>query len=155
MLICKKCNTTLKRLPIEKFVHYELDYPVTEYLEVNYCENCGARDYIQEASRCMVCGGFSAEYDERSFCICKECVDQYKTVENALKIGNEYPCNAEINEFVATIFTNEEINNILIDYVKSNYKDLQKAKEYCEQDPFWFEEWIEMEYPQDTRHKTQ
>ena len=73
---------------------------------------------------------FRQQWDEL---ICPKCAEEYETVENALEIGAAEKENVELNGFLSFLFNENNVNEILLRYVRDNYdkKKLQdKLKEY-------------------------
>jgi hypothetical protein len=131
-------------MPTTKEYHYECDRPCYEEISDNRCPHCGARDCIEEATRCLKCGDFFFLDGETKESLCDECLDDYKTIDNALKIGEEYKTSVSgINEFVTEALTPEEINRVLTEYVKTALKDSSAVRRYCDGDIEFFVEWVE------------
>ena len=87
--------------------------------------SCGGR--IVEAKKCDICNKYAhIKYNEYSVCVCEDCVEKYKTTELALRVGDYRHKKVDINEYIARVLTEEEINEVLWEYVK----DISPLKSY-------------------------
>lgn len=83
--------------------------------------------FAQESSvvKCSVCGDKfdKTEYGYSSDClypVCSDCFEKYKTVDEAISFAEEGgdTSNVSINAAVAEVFSEDEINAILCDYLR-------------------------------------
>lgn len=142
MMVCNRCG------------HIVEDYEVGTYSQCHghtslgdgLCETvqkrcrCGG-DYV-EATRCELCGEWFDDTELNGVCEC--CLDEHETVNNAIEYGEEHTTNIEgINGAVAYLLTTEEINEILVRWVKENYFDTSYGiHEYFYGEQFDFSEWL-------------
>lgn len=131
-LICEKCG---EMYDDESF---DCGKPEYEYLQtevgnipmfVGYsseepkCE-CGGE--LVEAERCECCGkyGVGGNFNKS---VCGECKEKYTHPDNALltafNVGNSDQALVKVNGFVSYLLTEEKINEILIDYIKTQKDD--------------------------------
>ena len=121
------------------------------------CDNCGelyeelekhckCGGYIVNAIECKACGEY---YDEDILIgfgkdkICESCYDNSLDFENAFEYGTEDKEKREINGFLATHFSDDQIENILIEVLKkSRFSEYELAKEYLGKDNWDFGEMI-------------
>lgn len=91
--------------------------------------NCGGN--FVEATECEMCGEYFNDCDDIG--ICNNCLEENATFENAIKIGDDNPEKIYINGYLASEFTNEEIEEILRRELveSSEFVDKRKYKEYC------------------------
>jgi len=104
---------------------------------------------FDEAKRCIECQEWFTD-DELIYGYCKECLEEEMTYENAIKYGSENEESVSINGFLASCFSADEIQEILL-------KELTQAKElmpsrideyvktYCKDDLDYFAEWLEVQ----------
>lgn len=108
--------------------------------EMKGCPLCfGA---YEEAEACELCG----EYAEELFGgVCQDCIDCYKNdVETCYKIGGTYKDEVKINGFLATMFTEKDIENILLENLKNSKK--VDCTSFIENDKEYFgEQLVEVE----------
>jgi hypothetical protein len=92
---------------------------------------------------CKICDEYIPEGEH----ICYDCYEHGITVENAVKLGEEQPTYIHINEFIANLLSEKEINEILINYVYSNYTYKSKeVRDYLELDPSCYEDFLVEEF---------
>lgn len=136
MLVCDTCGKLIE--------DDELGYGYEPHGErTPNCCSCGG-DFI-EATKCRVCGKHFDSTHLHGVCEC--CLEEYETVGEALAIGEENTEDVEINGFIATVLTKEQINKILTKWVEENFVDHSKAVvDYCEDDKSYFADWIADKY---------
>lgn len=113
------------------------------------CDDCSCGGGFDEAKRCIECQEWFTD-DELIYGYCKECLEEEMTYENAIKYGSENEESVAINGFLASCFSADEIQEILL-------KELTQAKElmpsrideyvktYCKDDLYYFAEWLEVQ----------
>lgn len=148
MYICDNCGCTCDDddLPI-----YEEDYGFEtgigfKSMKQTFVDNCSCGGNFVEAQECEMCGEYFAE-DDLEGGVCKECLEQNATFDNAIELGDENKDTVEINGFYASAFTLSEIEEIL----KRELVEAKKlapdkintdAKNYCLDDKSYFGEWL-------------
>lgn len=156
MYICNRCGNVCEENEMRT---YREDYGFDTELGhrqifvncIDYSCDCGG-EYV-EASYCPICGNyFCDDFDLDT--ICRNCLEENATLENAIEIGETETLSLRLNGFLATFFSGEQIENILkkeiMQLAQSGGDCLaeinQKAKDYCLEDCIWFSEWIEKKY---------
>lgn len=98
--------------------------------------------------KCIICKELSDESDLRHG-ICEDCLLDNATYENALKFGDDENRKetVQISGFVKSLLGEENINEILKDFVKLNtlLKDYKIAREFCLKDKYDFSEFLKKE----------
>lgn len=80
---------------------------------------CGA-DNLEEVWECSRCGGFfDRVYGEDH--ICESCLSDDFTVGNAIELGDENTVQVDLNEFLAYVFDEGNIRDILFDYFLNQF----------------------------------
>jgi len=110
MFICESCGNTREELLTYK--ESRGNFPDGNNSEmVTDCEcSCGG-NYV-EATKCLSCGDWFNDSDNLGG-ICSSCFDKFADFENALDYGEEEKGNIHINGFLASQFTEIQINEIL------------------------------------------
>lgn len=147
MLICSKCGAKTEFLRTEKEWHHEFERPCYEEIEINECPVCGAKDTMEEAISCILCGEEFSDFTKEGD-ICDECIERYETVGEALAVGAVNTLEVKgINGFAASVLSTEQINKILTKWVEENFVDHSKyVKEYLEEDKTYFIDWLTEKY---------
>ena len=146
MLICNHCGETfVGTLPTytEVHGHTSLGNTIGEKVVDNECPHCHCGELVK-ASECKVCGEWFD--DEHHYHICESCLDDNKTLEMALAIGEENETDVYINGFAKSLLGDKKINEILVEYIKANYTTETAKKaigDYCDEDKSYFAEWVE------------
>ena len=136
MLVCARCGTVIE--------DSELQYDYEDYgEEVALPCRCGG-DFV-EATQCSICGEWFDNDGLHGVCEC--CFEEYETVGEALAMGEENTEDVDINGFIATVLTKEQINNILTKWVEENFTDHSSAViKYCENDKSYYSDWLAEKY---------
>lgn len=103
--------------------------------------------YYPDFYRCRVCG--EIDIDESGMRrVCKACAEDFKCVEDAVACAKNDRRKIEgINGFVADVFSIEEINEILIDYILDAKCEFEgAARKYLEEDEDFYLDYLEKEY---------
>jgi len=145
--ICKSCGAVVDEDELNTVRCKVSDYAGGCYQNFTEC-TCGG-DY-EEAKQCVECGEYFAE-DEMSGEYCAECLKEHATVENAIASGNEATEKVSVNGFVAFVFSEEEINEILVGALEKKINSgtagansiIDRARDFCFDDATWFAEWLE------------
>lgn len=134
-IICEECG---KLYSEEDLAVYDKSEPEYEYIQTEvgtiphfvgwvgediHCPECGGD--LVEATECECCGELKAICSNNW--VCEDCKDEYlnrEPLKVALGMGEYSYTKKSINGFIDFLFTEEKINEILIDYVKEHKDDL-------------------------------
>ena len=104
-------------------------FPCSE--EVDGCPLCKG-DY-EETTPCKICGSEHLEEDLNGG-VCNECIDRYKNdFDMCLKVSENDKVPVKINALVAWLIDEGDIEQILIEYLKSRYSTID-CSEYIDDD---------------------
>lgn len=145
MLICNCCGNLIEDYELKKTYqchgYTSLGQPLEE--EIDECCSCGG-EYVR-ASKCKICGEWFDNED--LYGICEGCLEEYETVGTALEIGENDTTSVEINGFVASVLSAEQINKILAKWVEENFTDHSRdVVKYCEEDKAYFSDYLADKY---------
>lgn len=146
MYICEHCGELIEELPSERYYdRVDGNWAMSGWVEEedNSC-SCGG-DFV-EAVKCKICGEWTNPQESN---ICKECLKEEMTLENAIEYSREYGYGYEIElpDFFK-IYSQKEIEEILVKHIRSTKgKEQSNVIDYCEHDIGCFSEFIE------TKHK--
>ena len=118
---------------------------MTNYLEVQdekrkYC--CGNNCDEEEYEICQICGG-TVEKDEMHGGVCNECIEKHgNNIDTCYEIGKKCKDKVAINCFLASMFTDEEIEELLLEALRRADAD---CSEFIEGDKEWFGEALQKE----------
>lgn len=111
MWMCEQCGDVYEELPThDEDFGYDVGIGRVSAVQT-MVDSCHCGGNFVEATECDECGEYFEKNGEQS--ICDKCLEKYKTFDNAIKIGAEYPIKKGINQFLAWCFSEEEINQIL------------------------------------------
>lgn len=143
MLICENCGKTI--LESELKTHAEthiLETSIGYTFDVEHFEeDCECGGAFVDAEICPVC----REYKVKDLCkVCDSCLEEEETVENALLMGDEYKEEVKINSFLASVFTEKEIEEILMrefkvaneSFLREYTKEMVKDYLYADKEVF-------------------
>ena len=136
MYICERCGATGEELPTyEEDFGYETGVGFRSACQtMTDCCSCGGE--FVEATECEECGEWFEENGEQ--CICSKCLEKYKTLDNAIKIGKECRYKVGINQFFTECFSVEQIEEILEreirEAVKVGKSFKKEVEDYLEND---------------------
>ena len=138
MLVCNRCGK------VEEYNSQIISNreKLGVYLDYDTCPDCGGQ--MVEATQCS-CGRW---FDNSELCgICEVCLDEEQTVENAIQIGKQETVDVEVNGFLAQILTNEQIEEILSNWVKEKFADhCREVKDYLDSHLYDFSELVEKKF---------
>lgn len=139
MYICDKCGKLFDDDELPQITeHFPLCEEFDFSTKIFYEENCSCGGEIVKALSCEKCGEY---FKENGRCICEKCLNEYKSLDIALEIGSDWEEKLSLNGFLASSFTKEEIELILIDTLKNNEKEKMEnaINDFCEYDidNFW------------------
>ena len=135
---CHECD---RRFEEPDFVieRHGLDTPPYEKIAV--CPYC--KGYFEEMQECKICGQHFTD-DELSGGVCDECIYEKATdVEFCYKLGAEENAqeSVKINGFVASYFSEEQINEILINRIREINRIVNiSCYDFIDSDKSWFAE---------------
>ncbi|MBO7230076.1 MAG: hypothetical protein J6V20_01515 [Bacteroidaceae bacterium] len=139
MLICTSCGKIFEQYSTKTWEEDRGEFwgePCYEQMSV--CPFCG--DNYTNAKQCVICGSWIKEEDWN---ICEDCLNEEFTIDNCLEIGEENPAEIEINGFLASCFTAEEIDKILLEALMNDPDRVKDAIEkYAADDMLYFAEWV-------------
>lgn len=153
MYKCNNCGRTFyegEEARTRSYLAHKGSEPI--YTEEDCCPYCGG-DY-EELTKCEMCGEYHSE-DELECGICDECIEEKRyDIDFCYEISkNEQPESVRINCFLAAMFADYEINEILWDILKERQrtyklmqsdimKDLLDCTDFINSDRAWFAEKI-------------
>lgn len=108
-------------------------------METYVCPSCGG-DY-EEVEPCVICGAIESEANVDSG-LCDDCVEELRyDYETCFLVGSKDTEAVEINCFLASFFTAEQINEILKKQLEIMARYIRvDCKEFIEADRDWFTE---------------
>lgn len=140
---CSRCGKVVRESDLKKVFDVKTmldDEPYGEYL---YDYECDCGGLYQPAVKCKCCGEYFIDEFEDCLDVCDSCLDKEVNFENMLLVGEEYKESVEINGFLASCFTENEIEKLLIDFLEKSEEIKKKmVKEYYDTDKMFFADWI-------------
>ena len=105
--------------------------------KIGVCPYC--KGYFEEMAQCRICGEYFTE-DELSGGVCDECVYEKATdIEFCYNLETEE--TIKINGFIASVFTEEQINEILWNRIKEINRMVNiSCYDFIDSDKSWFAE---------------
>ena len=136
MYRCENCGNVFEDPAIVIERHGFSDGPGEEFGVCPYCNG----DYA-EAKQCEHCSEWFVE-DDLCEGWCDSCIDSYQNdIETCYKVGKECPESIKINGFLATMFSNEDVEEILMGKLREAAELLpQKCECFINEDKSWFVE---------------
>lgn len=107
------------------------------YEDSDGCPCCGGA--YEMTVECEICDGEHLE-DELTSGVCEECLKEYQHNPDMcyrISKAEEETEEIEINSFLASVFEPSEIEDILINFIRSRMPDYD-CSEYINQDKSWF-----------------
>lgn len=144
MYICSYCGKTFEDEEVET-VESEESIVVDGYsCRTFVLSSCTCGRELEKASICQKCGAPV----EEGYSLCEICLEEYKTVDVALEIGEEWDGCITLNGFLLSYYSREDIEQILLDSIRNESVDkVQKAvSRYCEEDKECFRECAEKKW---------
>ena len=122
----------------EQAVWYETHgFDLPPYEKWSGCPLC--KGAYEETVKCAVCRSEHLE-DELSGGVCDECIDEYRKDFNScyeMSIGEK--TNIEINSLLASLFDVGDIEQILKEYIRDKWQDVD-CSPFIDEDKTWFGE---------------
>lgn len=109
------------------------------YEKMSGCPIC--KGAYEETVQCAVCGSEHLE-DELNGGVCDECIDEYRKDFNScyeLSFGEK--TEIKINSLLASLFDVSDIEQILKEYIREKYPDVD-CSQFIDEDKSWFGERI-------------
>jgi hypothetical protein len=109
------------------------------YESMSGCPVC--KEEYEETVQCAVCGSEHFE-DELNGGVCDECIDEYRKNFNAcyeLSLGET--TKIKINSLLASLFEESDIEQILKEYIRDKWQDVD-CSQFIDEDKSWFGERI-------------
>jgi hypothetical protein len=133
---CHECDRRFEEPDIITEKH-GLDTPPYEKIAV--CPYC--KGYFEPMKECKICGEYFTE-DELSGGVCDECIYEHSTdIELCHKLGEEAEETIKINGFIASVFSEEQINEILWNRIKEINRIVNiSCYDFIDSDKSWFAE---------------
>ena len=144
MYICEDCGKIVEEQPVE-YECLRMSEEFSSYITTRSMPlECSCGGTFVKAETCIKCGDYTAN----SYCICESCLEDAKTVDNCLEIGEEWQDNVKLNGFLMTFFDKADIEHILIEHIKNSpNKAIQKAvDEYYNYDEDYFMGWVQKKW---------
>ena len=138
MFICEHCG----KLVGEEDVSFVIEQTFSPF-DSNYKrylkENCECGGFFEEAKKCFGCGTWITEEHD----LCEDCINKYKNIDTMLEIGSDWEEQVELNGFLLSFYSKEDIEQILIDSLRNeeDHKLRRAIERYYEADKINFEEY--------------
>lgn len=151
MYICSECGRLYDEMEVE--TPYETDREMFSTIRWRHrppvvtVETCECGGELEKAEYCQNC----FEWTSPAFKYCDECLDKYRTLDTMLEIGEDNTEKISINGMLFSSFTVEEIEQILIDTLRSMDEDelKEKVNKYCEEDITYFKRFAEEKWKEE------
>ena len=105
--------------------------------EMSGCPLC--RGAYEKATPCEICGSEHLE-DELNSGVCDECIDAYrKDFDACYKLSVGDTVKIEINALLASLFDVSDIEQILKEYIRDRWQDVD-CSPFIDEDKSWFGE---------------
>lgn len=111
------------------------------YDATSICPRCGSEEF-EETRPCLICeNNFSK--DKLKSGLCRSCFEKMRHDRHfCMAIAGSEKVKININVFLASLFTDFEIEEILLNYIKQKGGDVDFSK-FITSDPEWFEDALE------------
>lgn len=143
MLKCLECGHVFSEYDLNTWEESRGEhFGIPCYEKISGCPICEG-DY-EETVQCAVCGSEHLE-DELFGGVCSECIDEYRKDFNAcyeISIGETK--EIKINALLASLFDVSDIEQILKEYIREKWKDVD-CSQFIDEDIQWFGEKISEE----------
>ena len=140
MLKCLECGHVFSEYDLNTWEESRGEhFGIPCYEKMSGCPICEG-DY-EETVQCAVCGSEHLE-DELFGGVCSECIDEYRKDFNAcyeISIGETK--EIKTNALLASLFDVSDIEQILKEYIRDKWKDVD-CSQFIDEDIQWFGEKI-------------
>lgn len=143
MLICENCGNTILESEIKTRTETSISETSSGFIfdVEHYDEGCDCGGAFVEAEICPICGEYKPKDLNK---VCDYCLEDEETLETALEMGEKFKDDIEINSFLASVFTPQEIEEILTrefkqangSFLREFTKDMVKDYLYTEKEVF-------------------
>ena len=133
---CHECDRQFEEPDIITETHGMTDGSCEKIGVCPYCKG-----YFEEMTQCRICGQYFTE-DELSGGVCDECVYEHSTdIELCHRLGQEAEESIKLNGFIASVFSEEQINEILWNRIKEINRMVNiSCYDFIDSDKSWFAE---------------
>lgn len=122
------------------------------YETMNGCPIC--KEEYEESTPCEICGSEHLE-DELSGGVCDECIDEYrKDFDRCYELSIGETTEIKINSLLASLFEESDIEQILKEYIRDKWRDVD-CSQFIDEDKSWFGERIVEEVKKNENSKKQ
>lgn len=150
MYICESCGKIFEEdeiCEIQKEEHIFGDFSISRTITKCFSEGlsyCGCGGDIVKAVHCEKCDSF---VPKGNF-VCEDCLEEYKTLDVALDIGEEWDGVVSLNGFLLSFYSREDIEQILLDSIRNEREEKVKraVERYCNEDKECFKECAERKW---------
>lgn len=126
------------------------------YEDMSGCPLC--KGEYEETVPCSICGSRHTEGEDALFGgVCGECIDDYrKDFDTCYNISLEWDEKIEvpINPLISTLLDASDIEQILVEYIRQNCKDVDCSR-FIDEDKWWFGERLAKEVRKNENCKKQ
>lgn len=143
MLKCLECGHVFSEYDLNTWEESRGEhFGIPCYEKMSGCPICEG-DY-EETVQCAVCGSEHLE-DELFGGVCSECIDEYrKDFNSCYEISIGETKEIKINALLASLFDVSDIEQILKEYIRDKWKDVD-CSQFIDEDIQWFGEKISEE----------
>lgn len=134
-----ECHNCGKRFEEPHIIEEKHGLETPPYEKIGVCPYC--KGYFEEMTQCRICGQYFTE-DELSGGVCDECVYEHSTdIELCHRLGQEAEESIKLNGFIASVFSEEQINEILWNRIKEISRIVNvSCYDFIDSDKSWFAE---------------
>ena len=134
MFKCKECGHIFK--DGEQAIWSEHHPYGMGYAEETFCGCPICKGDYEETTPCLICGSANLE-DDLINGVCQDCIDEHSDFESCFKIAGEEKQSVNINSLLCSLFEPNEIEAILMDFIKKNEIKVDCSK-FINSDKEWF-----------------
>lgn len=133
---CHECDRRFEEPDIITETHGFTDGQCEKHGVCPYCKG-----YFEEMYQCRICGQHCTD-DELTSGVCDECIYEHATdIELCHRLGQEAEESIKINGFIASVFSEEQINEILWNRIKEINRMVNvSCYDFIDGDKSWFAE---------------
>ena len=132
-----ECHNCGKRFEEPHIIEEKHGLDTPPYEKIGVCPYC--KGYFEEMQECKICGEYFTE-DELTSGVCDECIYE-KATDIKFCYNLETEETIKINGFIASVFTEEQINEILWNRIKEINRMVNiSCYDFIDSDKSWFAE---------------